>query len=510
MLQKLSPQQIQLMKLLQVPAASLEERIQEELESNPALEEGRDDNEVDDDLLPADGFEDALDEIEPNDADNTGDDIYTNEAPTAPEEEYFGEDSYESDNKRDDFELDPYMDDDEVPSYKLSVDNTSPDEERRDIPFASGDGFQDQLIAQLGMNITDEKRRKIGEYIIGNIDEQGYLRREVYAIVDDLAFSQNIATTEDEVAEILEIIQQFDPAGVGARDLKECLVLQLKRKDTRQPNIALAIKVLERCMDEFSKKHYDKIERRLDVDSDELREAINEILKLDPKPGNSYSDNQKSTQHIIPDFVITNNDGILELSLNSRNMPDLKVSRTYNEMLKEYSRNKASRGNKEAVQFVKQKIESAKWFIDALRQRNDTLFVTMHTIMEYQYEYFLEGDETKMRPMILKDIADIVGLDISTVSRVANSKYVQTHFGTFLLKSFFSESLSTDSGEEVSTREVKKILEDAIGAETKGKPLTDDKLTKILQDKGYNIARRTVAKYREQLNIPVARLRKEI
>lgn len=510
MLQKLSPQQIQLMKLLQVPAASLEERIQEELESNPALEEGRDDDDGQDEEISADGFEDALDEGNDNDSDiNTGDDFEGDDYGGVDEVYSAPDDSYD-DNKRDDFELDPYMDDDEVPSYKLAVDNTSPDEDRRDIPFASGDGFQDQLVAQLGMHIADERRRKIGEYIIGNIDEQGYLRREVYAIVDDLAFAQNVTTTEEEVAEILEVIQSFDPPGVGARDLKECLILQLKRKDTKQKNIALAIQVLERCMDEFSKKHYDKIERRLDVDSDELREAINEILKLDPKPGNSYSDSQKSTQHIIPDFIIANNDGILELSLNSRNMPDLKVSKTYNEMLKEYSRNKASKGNKEAVQFVKQKIESAKWFIDALRQRNDTLYVTMHTIMEYQYEYFLEGDETKMKPMILKDIADIVGLDISTVSRVANSKYVQTHFGTFLLKSFFSESLSTDSGEEVSTREVKKILEDAISAETKGKPLTDDKLTKILQGKGYNIARRTVAKYREQLNIPVARLRKEI
>lgn len=509
MLQKLSPQQIQLMKLLQVPAASLEERIQEELESNPALEEGRDEDGQDEEIS-AEGFEEVLDEKEPGDNDNdTANDDFIGED-AAPVEDYSTSDDYESDNKRDDFELDPYMDDDEVPSYKLSVNNTAPDDERRDIPFASGEGFQDLLIAQLGMRVADERRRKIGEYIIGNIDEQGYLRREVFAIVDDLAFSQNISTTEDEVVEILLIIQEFDPAGVGARDLKECLLLQLKRKDLSLPQVKLAIQILERCMDEFSKKHYDKITRKLDVNDDELREAVNEILKLDPKPGNSYNDSQKSTQQIIPDFIIANNDSLLELTLNSRNMPDLKVSSTYNEMLREYSKNKGSRSSKEAVQFVKQKIDAAKWFIDALRQRNDTLYLTMHAIMQYQYEYFLEGDETKMKPMILKDIADIVGLDISTVSRVANSKYVQTHFGTFLLKSFFSESLSTDSGEEVSTREVKKILEDAIGAETKGKPLTDDKLTKLLQDKGYNIARRTVAKYREQLGIPVARLRKEL
>ncbi len=508
MLQKLSPQQIQLMKLLQVPAASLEERIQEELETNPALEEGRDEESADDELS-ADGFEDAMDEGGDDDMEREPRDEFDDDGVPTVEDSY-ASDEYASDNKRDDFELDPYMDDDEIPSYKTAVDNTSPDEERRDIPFASGDGFQDMLIAQLGLRLTDERLVKIGEYIIGNIDEQGYLRREVYAIVDDLAFSQNVSTTEEEVAQILAVIQEFDPPGVGARDLKECLTLQLKRKDQKNPAVKLAIQVLERCMEEFSKKHYDKIERRLGIDSDELREAVNEILKLDPKPGDSYSDSQKSTQHIIPDFVINNNDGILELSLNSRNMPDLRVSRTYNEMLKEYSKNKNSRSSKEAVQFVKQKIDAAKWFIDALKQRNDTLYVTMHTIMEYQYDYFLEGDETKMKPMILKDIADIVGLDISTVSRVANSKYVQTHFGTFLLKSFFSESLSTDSGEEVSTREVKKILEDAIGAETKGKPLTDDKLTKILQGKGYNIARRTVAKYREQLGIPVARLRKEL
>lgn len=510
LLQKLSPQQIQLMKLLQVPTASLEERIQEELESNPALEEGSDDSDDDFENLGAEEFDSPESSVDDDLGLDSNDDFDDTPKDSTDTDDFLPEDEYERDHSRDDFDLDPYMDDDEMPSYKTATNNDSADDERRDIPFASGEGFQDSLRSQLGVKVSDERLYKIGEYIIGNIDEQGYLRREVFAITDDLAFHQNIQTTDTEVEALLKEIQTFEPAGVGARDLKECLLIQLRRKDQTQSDIALAIKILDKCMEEFSKKHYDKIERRLDITSEQLKEAIAEILKLDPKPGNSYDDRQKSTQTIIPDFFIINNDGTLELTLNNRNMPELKVSRTYGEMLKEYSKEKGNRTNKEAVQFVKQKIEAAKWFIDALQQRNDTLLYTMQAIMEYQYEYFLEGDETKMKPMILKDIADVVGLDISTVSRVANSKYVQTHFGTLLLKTFFSESLSTDSGEEVSTREVKKILEDSIGEEDKSNPLTDDELTQILRQKGYNIARRTVAKYREQLGIQVARLRKEL
>ncbi|MBL7882765.1 MAG: RNA polymerase factor sigma-54 [Bacteroidia bacterium] len=476
LLQKLSPQQIQLMKLLQLPTIALEQRIKEEMEINPALEEG---NDTDDE--PKDEFENE--EFE---------DTQTNE-----------------DNQRDDFSLSDYMDDDEGASYKLKANNTSPDEERKEVPFSVGLSFQDVLEDQLGMKNLDDRQYLIANYLIGNLDDDGYLRRELSSIVDDIAFSQNITTTEKELEELLFVIQDFEPAGVGARDLQECLLIQLRKKELQTQIVELATEVIEKQMDEFSKKHYDKISKKLEIDDETLKEVIHEILKLNPRPGNSMADGQKSFQQVIPDFMITNDDGELNLTLNSRNAPDLKVSKAYNQMLEEYSKAK-DKASKEASMFVKQKLDGARWFIDAIQQRSQTLLFTMNAIMNYQKEYFLEGDETKLKPMILKDIAEIVGLDISTVSRVANSKYVQTPFGTFLLKSFFSESLSTDSGEEVSTREVKKILEECIGAENKKKPLTDDKLAKILKEKGYNIARRTIAKYREQLDIPVARLRKEL
>jgi RNA polymerase sigma-54 factor len=476
LLQKLSPQQIQLMKLLQLPTIALEQRIKEEMEMNPALEEGNE------------GDEESSSEFEDENYDD------------APKSE---------DNQRDDFSISDYMDEDEGTSYKLKANNTSPDEERKEIPFSVGVSFQDMLDSQLGLKDIDDHHYKIAEYLIGNLDDDGYLRRDVGSIVDDIAFSQNIITTEEELNEALKIIQEFDPAGVGARDLRECLLIQLKRKEPRTAIIELAIKVVDEQMDEFSKKHYDKILKKLEIDDEILKEVIHEILKLNPRPGNSMADGQKSFQQVIADFTITNEDGELILSLNSRNAPDLRVNKVYSQMLEEYSKEKNKNG-KEASMFVKQKLDGARWFIDAIQQRSQTLLYSMNAIMEYQREYFLEGDETLLKPMILKDIAEKVGLDISTISRVANSKYVQTSFGTFLLKSFFSESLSTDSGEEVSTREVKKILQDCIEAESKKKPLTDDKLTKILKEKGYNIARRTIAKYREQLEIPVARLRKEL
>lgn len=474
LLQKLSPQQIQLMKLLQLPTIALEQRIKEELELNPALEEGAD---TDDDVssdFENDNYDDAKGE----------------------------------DNQRDDFSISDYMDEDEGASYKLRVNNTSPDDERKEIPFSVGISFSDMLESQLGLKELDDRQYQIADYLIGNLDDDGYLRRDLASVVDDIAFSQNIITTEEELNELLKVIQEFDPAGIGARDLRECLLIQLHRKE-RTPVVVLAIKVVEDQMDEFSKKHYDKILKKLEIDDERLKDVVHEILKLNPRPGNSMADGQKSFQQIIPDFTITNEDGELILTLNSRNAPDLRVSKEYSQMLEEYSKNKNKSG-KEASLFVKQKLDGAKWFIDAVQQRNQTLLYTMNAIMDYQRDYFLEGDETLLKPMILKDIAERIGLDISTVSRVANSKYVQTAFGTFLLKSFFSESLSTDSGEEVSTREVKKILKDCIEAESKKKPLTDDKLAKILKDKGYNIARRTIAKYREQLDIPVARLRKEL
>jgi RNA polymerase sigma-54 factor len=476
LLQKLSPQQIQLMKLLQLPTIALEQRIKEEMELNPALEEG---SETDDE--PRDEFENDEYE-EPN-----------------PSE----------DNKREDFALTDYMDDDEGSSYKLKVNNAGPDEERKEIPFSIGLTFQDMLESQLGMKALDDRQYQIADYLIGNLDDDGYLRRDLGSIVDDIAFSQNIITTEAELLELLKVIQDFDPAGVGARDLQECLLIQLRKREVQTQIVELATEVVEKQMDEFSKKHYDKIQKKLEIDDETLKDVINEILKLNPRPGNSMADGQKSYQQVIPDFTITVEDGELLLGLNSRNAPDLKVSREYNKMFEEYSKTK-NKESKEASMFIKQKLDGARWFIDAIQQRNQTLLFTMNAIMEYQQDYFLTGDETLLKPMILKDIAERVALDISTISRVANSKYVQTPFGTFLLKTFFSESLSTDSGEEVSTREVKKILSDCIGAENKKKPLTDDKLAKILKEKGYNIARRTIAKYREQLEIPVARLRKEL
>ena len=479
LLQKLSPQQIQLMKLLQIPVANLEQRIKEEMQENPALEEGTENEEE--------------------------------EYNTDDEEEITNEDDEELSEREDDISIDEYLDDDEIPDYKTSVNNTSPDDDRKEIPFSAQGNFQDQLLAQLYQLELDDREYHIAEQLIGSIDDDGYLRRELSAIVDDLAFSQNISTTVEELQKVLLAIQTLDPPGIGARSLQECLLIQLDRKEQKRESVTHARRILKNHFDEFSKKHYEKIARDLNLDDAGLKKAIDEILKLNPRPGNTLNQGQRSTEHIIPDFLIVNNDGRLELTLNARNAPEMRISRDYKEMLDHYSKDKKnSKANKDAIQFVKQKLDAAKWFIDALKQRQHTLYHTMHTIMEYQYEYFLEGDIRKLKKMVLRDIAEKVNMDISTVSRVANSKYVQTHFGTFLLKSFFSEGLSTDSGEEVSSKEVKQILTDCIGAENKRKPLTDDALTKILNEKGYNIARRTVAKYREMLDIPVARLRKEL
>ncbi len=480
LLQKLSPQQILLMKLLQIPSIALEQRIKQEIEENPALEETSANDDEQGDLI---------------DGDNSGDDTR--------EDEY--------DSKEDEFDLNDYMQDDEIPSYKTSVNNQGPDDERKDIPYAAGLSFQDMLLAQLGLRILTDKQKIIAETIIGNLDDSGYLQRDISAMVDDMAFAQNINASDDEVLEILHIVQEFDPAGIGARNLQECLLIQLRRKQADdRPAVDLAIVILENYFNEFVKKHYDKIMKKARIGEDELKDALKEVLKLNPKPGNSLGETSRTIQYVIPDFIIYNTNGDLELALNTRNTPELRLSRAYTNMLEAYSENKKDKQKKEAFMFVKQKIDSAKWFMEAIRQRQNTLFVTMNAIMEFQRDYFLSGDETKLRPMILKDIADIVNLDISTISRVANSKYVQTPFGTFLLKSFFSESMQTESGEEVSTREIKKILSECIEGENKSKPHTDELLTNILKEKGYNIARRTVAKYREQLNIPVARLRKEL
>lgn len=482
MLQKLSPQQIQLLKLLQIPVANLEQRIKEELQENPALEEGMDHEEED----PYDTEED------------------TDISDDASSEDELSE-------REEDINIDEYLSDDEIPDYKTSVNNTSPDDERREMPLSTSGNFQDQLLAQLYTLDFDDREYHIAEQLVGSIDDDGYLRRELNALADDLLFSQNITATPEDLERILRSIQTLDPAGVGARTLQECLLLQLERKGNKRESLALAKKILTRRFDEFTRKHYEKIQRDFDITETDLKAAIAEILKLNPRPGDSSQQGTRSIEHIIPDFLISNNDGKLELTLHSRNAPELKVSRDYREMLDHYSKDKKnSKANKEAIQFVKQKLDAAKWFIDALQQRQQTLLGTMRAIMEYQYDYFLEGDPRKLRKMVLKDVAEKVGMDISTVSRVANSKYVQTHFGTFLLKSFFSEGLQTDSGEEVSSKEVKQILQDCIGAEDKRHPLTDDALTKILNQKGYKLARRTVAKYREMLDIPVARLRKEL
>jgi len=486
LLQKLSPQQILLMKLLQIPSVALEQRIKQEIEENPALEETDEE-----DLLSADTEYEEPDDSEEYDQDKDED--------------------IETKNSDDEFDLDDYIaDDDDIPSYKLNANNYSPDDEKREVPFVSGNSFHDLLYSQLGMRDLTEKQEQIASYIIGNIDDSGYLNREISAMVDDLAFAMNIQTTKDEILEMLYVIQDMEPYGVGARNLQECLLIQLKKKEDPGPDNDLAIQLLDRHFNEFTKKHYDKILKKAHITEQQLKNAIDEILKLNPKPGNSHSDSTRTNHYILPDFFIFNNNGSLEFQLNTRNTPELRLNRTYVDMLEDYSNSKNRSQHKDAISFVKQKIDSAKWFIDAIRQRHNTLQITMQAIMNYQRDYFMTGDETKLRPMILKDIAEIVNLDISTISRVANSKYVQTPFGTFLLKSFFSESMQTDSGEEVSTREIKKILSDCIDAEEKSKPLTDEELTRILKEKGYNIARRTVAKYREQLNIPVARLRKEL
>jgi RNA polymerase sigma-54 factor len=546
MLQKLSPQQIQLMKLLQIPTDMLDQRIQEELEGNPALEldetisteTGIDDKDTDSDdefdeesyILGTDGkkekessdedYEDAqvfdTDEFEE----------FNRESEEHSLEEVFSEfEAYdEGHTEKDDAYMDDYLEDyigDDTSSYKLDAGNYNGDQEEKTIPVAVEVSFSDYLEEQVGMLDLDEVDDKIAKQIIGNIDDDGYLRRETLSIADDLMFTENIRVSEEEVIRVLKnIVQKLDPPGIAARDLQECLELQLDRKihshdvaeyysKKEKHFLKLAHTIISNYFEEFSKKHYSKLMRQLSLYNDDLKAATDEILKLNPKPGSAFA-SSKGRSYIMPDFIIENKDGVLELTLNSKNAPELRINDQYREMLEAYSNNRKDRKQREAAMFVKQKIDSARWFIDAIKQRQDTMFRTMYTIMTYQEEFFLTGDEKKLKPMILKDIAEITGLDISTVSRVANSKYVQTEFGTKLLKTFFSESMQKDDGEEVSTLEVKKILSEIIGGEDKRKPMSDEKLMSILTNRGYNIARRTVAKYREQLGIPVARLRKEL
>lgn len=468
--QRLSPQQIQLMKLLQVPTLELDQRIKQELEENPALEEG----------------------IETED------------------DEFDKEEDNNSSEEDDEFDISDYFDED-VADYKTQANNASKDEEERVVPLSGEQSFQEKLTEQLHLIALNDTQFLIADVLIGNLDESGYLSREISAIVDDLAFSQNIMVEEKEIEAVLLLIQSLDPAGIGARNLRECLLIQMNRRQDKSLNRIRAKQILENYFDEFTKKHYDKIAKKLTITDDDLKDVISEILKLNPKPGGSMKESARNHQQIIPDFILQENEGALELTLNSRNAPDLKISKEYEVMLRAYAEGaKTSKSDKQALTFVKHKLDSAMWFIDAIKQRQQTLLLTMSAILRYQESFFLSGDETKLKPMILKDIAEIVSLDISTVSRVANSKYIQTTFGVFSLKYFFSESLSTDSGEEVSTREVKQILLTAIENEDKRNPLPDEKLMALLNDKGYNIARRTVAKYREQLNLPVARMRKEL
>jgi len=474
--QKLSPQQIQLMKLIQLPTQAFEQRLKQELEENPALETGKEE---------ISSYEDEF------------------------EEQYDGEGDNETINT-DDINIDEYLSDDEVPDYRTRANNYSTDDEEKTVPYAAEISFNQYLINQLNTFYLNDEEWAIAEFLVGSVDESGYIRRPVADIMDDLAFTQNIYVEQATIEKVLKIVQELDPPGVAARSLDECLLIQLRRKEMT-PAIELAIAILEKSFDHFTKKHYNKLIQKHNVTEEQLKEAISEIEKLNPKPGGSYSGNTKIVEHIVPDFSIRIVDGELELSLNGRNAPELHVSREYSNMLAGYKSAKdKSKSQKDAVMFIKQKLDAAKWFIDAIRQRQQTLFITMSAIMEYQKEYFLTGDERKLRPMILKDIADAIGMDVSTVSRVANSKYVDTPYGTKLIKEYFSESMKNEQGEDVSTKEIKKILETVIGEEVKRKPLTDDKLAAILKDKGYPIARRTVAKYREQLGIPVARLRKEI
>lgn len=502
--QKLSPQQIQLMKLLQIPTAILDQRIQEEIEANPALEEG--------DNLEEDYLDLGRSADEQKSDENQNEESNDMESDELPPEEEVSLDDY----------LNEYIDDDEA-SYKYYAEGYGHEEEGKTLPIAVENTFHEYLEQQLGMlDFKDEREETIARQIIGSIDDDGYLRRENDAILDDLVFSQNISARPEEIEFWLSKIQRFDPPGVGARNLQESLLLQIENKLSKaetsfEEKLVLQIskRIIAQYFDEFTKKHYQRLQRQLGLsEEDDLKEAIDEILKLNPKPAGGYVSNTRDTHYIVPDFIIINNDGELELSLNSRNAPDLHINNHYKEMLRSYKYTvrgrRATKQEKDAILFIKQKIDSAKWFIDAIRQRQQTMFNTMYAIMNYQYDYFVTGDQKRLRPMILKDIADITGLDISTVSRVANSKFVQTEFGTKRLKDFFSESLQTQDGEEVSTLEVKKILTDIIGGENKRKPFSDEKLKNLLLKKGYNIARRTVAKYREQLNIPVARLRKEL
>ena len=478
--QKLSPQQIQMIRLLELPAIELEEKVKHELEENPALEEGKSNQE----------------DLE-------------HEEERSPDDE--GADMEGSEGDSTDLSLGDYLTEDDIPDYKLQELHDRNDK-KEDIPFSAGESLNEYLLEQLSLRELPEQERKIAEYIIGNIDDDGYLRRDLNSIADDLVFQAGLNVSGKDIEPILTIVQDFEPSGVGARDLQECLSIQLQKKEPMEAT-PVALQIIKDYFNDFIRKHYDKILKGMDISEDTLKKAIHEITTLNPKPGNAWGDSiGTAMSQIVPDFIVDANNGEITLSMNNRGIHDLRVNQEYVNMFQDYAGNKANQTaeRKNAVQFVKQKLDSAQWFIDAIKQRQETLQRTMEAIIQLQREFFLTGDETALRPMILKDVAERTGYDISTISRVSNSKYVQTNFGIYPLKFFFSESMQTDSGEEISTREVKKIMREHLDAEDKRKPLTDEELANILKEKGYVIARRTVAKYREQLGIPVARLRKEI
>lgn len=502
LLQKLSPQQIQLIKLLEIPIIELEQRIKKEIEENPALEDASTNADDDDSLHRKE--DDELENTEKEKKEEIDD--YDNPA----------EEEIPEKNLEEEFSVDDYIEDDEIPSYKLKDNNYGEETDSAQTFYSVNDSFHEFLETQLSVLNLDETTNLIATYIIGSLDEAGYLRREINSIASDLLLLYNVSVSPEQVLTALNIVQnELEPPGVAAQNLRETLLLQLKRKLKNNENdevLNLAYIIIDDYFEIFSKKHYEKIKNKLNIDDDMLREIVKEVLKLNPKPGNAYSiQNKQNFLQIIPDFVLKNINEELTLSLNSINVPSLKINKDFETILKTYNEGtKENKRNKDAVTFVKQKLDSAKWFIEAIKQRQNTLLNTMNSILSYQKEFFLTGDETKLKPMILKDIAQITHLDISTISRVANSKYIQTPYGIFPLKYFFSEGMENDQGEEVSTRKIKKILKEAIEKENKKKPLTDEKLAKLLQDKGYKIARRTVAKYREQMGILVARLRKKI
>ncbi|NSW44598.1 MAG: RNA polymerase factor sigma-54 [Bacteroidales bacterium] len=503
LLQRLSPQQIQLIKMLEIPMMELEQRIKKELEENPALEEGQ---------------EETDEPIQMLDDDNQIDENNDNEENENSDDQINEDDNTSQQSQEDDFSYEDFLseeDQDEIPYYLLQANNQSKDNDEREFVFSSQESFIENLNIQIGyLNLTP-KQRAIAEYIVGNIDEKGYLQRDIEQLSDDLAFNLNIQASTHEIEEVLKQIQTLDPPGIGARNISECFLIQLKRKKQTDA-VKNAIKIIEKTFEELTKKHYDKIQRKLNMSTDELKEAIAEIQNLNINPGNTYADRfDTAINQVIPDFIVEIDDGEIKVSINSRYSPELRISKSFQEMLytleaQAKAKKKAKESHRDAIQFARQKVDSARWFIDAIKQRQDTLLTTMQAIVHLQKDFFLEGDKSLLKPMILKDVADVTGFDISTISRVASNKYVATPFGVFPLKSFFSESMTTDSDEEISTYKIKERIQQLISNEDKSNPLTDEELADLLKKEGLNVARRTIAKYREQLNIPVARLRKEL